>query len=124
MSDNFKVQLVFKDRIGIVFDITKLMSEQGLNIVSMEVAQKDGFAKISLEIEKLENSVNCNSLFALFETLPGLERQSELRRLPQEKRQRWLRTMFDGMSEGVILVDAGGVINTLNSVACRTLGLL
>ena len=124
MSDNLKVQLVFKDRIGIVFDITKLMSEQGLNMVSMEVAQKDGFAKISLEIEKLENSVNCSSLFALFETLPGLERQSELRRLPQEKRQRWLRTMFDGMSEGVISVDAGGVINTLNSVACRTLGLL
>jgi len=124
MSDNLKVQLVFKDRIGIVFDITKLMSEQGLSIVSMEVAQKDGFAKISLEIEKLENSVNCNTLFVLFETLPGLESQSELRRLPQEKRQRWLKTMFDGMSDGVISVDAGGLINTINSVACHTLGVL
>jgi transcriptional regulator of aroF, aroG, tyrA and aromatic amino acid transport len=124
MSDNLKVQLVFKDRIGIVFDITKLMSEQGLSIVSMEVAQKDGFAKISLEIEKLGNSVNCNTLFALFETLPGLESLSELRRLPQEKRQRWLRTIFDGMSEGLISVDAEGFINTINSVACRTLGVL
>ena len=124
MSDNLKVQLVFKDRIGIVFDITKLMSEQGLSIVSMEVAQKDGFAKISLEIEKLGNSVNCNTLFVLFKTLPGLESQSELRRLPQEKRQRWLKTMFDGMSDGVISVDAGGLINTINSVACHTLGVL
>ncbi len=124
MSDNLKVQLIFKDRIGIVFDITKLMSKQGLSIVSMEVAQEDGFAKISLEIEKLENSVNCSTLFALFETLPGLESLLELRRLPQEKRQRWLRTMFDGMSEGVISVDPGGFINTINSVACRTLGIL
>jgi transcriptional regulator of aroF, aroG, tyrA and aromatic amino acid transport len=124
MSENLKVQLVFKDRIGIVFDVTKLMSEQGLSIVSMEVAQKDGFAQIALEIEKLDDSVNCNTLFALFETLPDLVRQSELRQLPQEKRQRWLRTMFDGMSEGIISVDAGGFINTINSVACHTLDVL
>jgi len=124
MSDNLKVELVFKDRIGIVFDVTKLMSEQGLSIVSMEVAQKDGFAHLALEIEKFDNSVNCSTLFALFETLPDLESLTELRLLPQEKRQRWLRIMFDGMSEGIISVDAGGFINTINSVACRTLDVL
>lgn len=64
------------DRVGIVFDITKLMSEQGLNIVSMEVAQKEGFAQISLEIERGDNGVTNDSLFALFETLPGLESQA------------------------------------------------
>lgn len=124
MSGNLKVELIFKDRIGIVFDIAKLMSEQGLNIVTMEVAQKDGFAKISLEIEKGDNDITSNTLFALFETLPSIESQSELRRLPQEKIQRWFRTLFDGMSEGVISVDAGGAINTINSVACRTLGVV
>lgn len=124
MSENLKIQLIFRDRIGIVFDIAKLMSQQGLNIVSMEVAQNEGFAQISLEIEKIDNGVNCNTLFSLFETLPGIDSLSELRRLPQEKRQRWLRTIFDGMSEGVISVDAAGIINTINSVACRTLGVL
>ncbi len=123
MSENFKIQLLFKDRIGIVFDIAKLMSEQGLNIVSMEVAQKEGFAQISLEIAQEDKGVTSTTLFALFETLPGLESQKELRRLPQENRQRWFRTLFDGMSEGVISVDSRGIINTINSVACRTLGL-
>jgi len=124
MSDNLKVELVFKDRIGIVFDITKLVYEQGLSIVSMEVAQQDVFSKIALEIKKSEDIVSCDALFALFETLPDLKSHSELRRLPRENRQRWLRIMFDGMSEGVISVDANGIINTINSVACRTLDVL
>ncbi len=124
MPNNLKVQLIFNDRIGIIFDIARLMSDQGLNIVSMEVEQKEGFAKISVEIEKEDNGVTSNSLFALFETLPGLESQSALRLLPQEKRQHWLRTIFDGMNEGVISVDAGGFINTINNVACKTLGVV
>lgn len=122
MSASLKFQLIFYDRIGIVFDITKLMSEQGLNIVAMEVAQKEGFAKISIEIGQQNNSATSNTLFALFKTIPGLESIAELRRLPEEERQRWVRIVFDGMSEGVVSVDAGGFINTVNKVACRILG--
>ncbi len=124
VKENLKFQLLFKDRIGIVFDIARLMAEQGLNIVSMEVEQKNGYAKISIEIEKMEHHLDGASLLALFATLPQIESQSELRRLPQERRQRWFRTLFDGMSEGIISVDEKGKINTINSVACRTLGLL
>jgi transcriptional regulator of aroF, aroG, tyrA and aromatic amino acid transport len=124
VNGNLKFQLLFKDRIGIVFDITRLMSEHGLNIVAMEVEQLNGFAKISIEIEQKEHIFEASSLLALFATLPQIESHSELRRLPQERRQRWFRTLFDGMSEGIISVDEKGRINTINSVACRTLGLL
>ncbi|MFH0783141.1 MAG: sigma 54-interacting transcriptional regulator [Pseudomonadota bacterium] len=122
MNGNLKHQLLFKDRIGIVFDIARLMTWQGLNIVNMEVEQKDGFAKISIEIEKIGFGIDKEALFALFSTLPGIENQIELLSLPQEKRQEWFRTLFDGMSEGIISVDARGIISTINSVACRTLG--
>ncbi len=123
MTGNLKFQLLFKDRIGIVFDIARLMCEQSLNIVAMEVEQKDGFAKISIEIEKKEHNLDKASLLALLATLPQIESQLELRNLPQERRQKWFRTLFDGMNEGIISVDAKGVINTINNVACRTLGL-
>ncbi len=123
-ASNLKFKLLFEDRIGIVFDIARLMTEQGLNIVSMEVEQKDGFAKISIEIEKTNHNFDKNALFSLFSTLPKLESQSELRRLPQEKRDKWFRTLFDGMSEGVLSVDATGIINTANKVACRLLGMV
>lgn len=118
-----KFQLLFKDRIGIVFDIARLMTEQGLNIVAMEVEQNDGFAKISIEIERNEQHFDSEALLSLFATLPGIESRKPLRRLPQEKRERWIRTLFDGMSEGIISVDSEGLINTINSVGCRTLGL-
>jgi transcriptional regulator of aroF, aroG, tyrA and aromatic amino acid transport len=123
MDENLKFELLFKDRIGIVYDIARLMSGQSLNIVAMEVEQKDDVAKISIEIEKQEHHLDKASLLALFATLPQIESQVELRHLPQERRQRWFRTLFDGMSEGIISVDATGMINTINNVACRTLGL-
>lgn len=123
MNENLKFQLLFKDRIGIVFDIARLMSEHSLNIIAMEVEQNQGFAKISIEIEKTDNNLDKASMLVLFATLPGIESQSELKRLPQERRQKWFRTLFDGMSEGIISVDAKGKINTINSVACRTLGV-
>jgi transcriptional regulator of aroF, aroG, tyrA and aromatic amino acid transport len=119
MPSNFKLQLLFKDRIGIVFDIAQLMTQQGLNIVSMEVEQQDEFAKISIEIEQNKQGLDKEALLALCSTLPGIESRKELKSLPQEKRQRWSRTLFDGMSEGIISVDAGGIINTINAVACR-----
>ncbi len=121
MAQNLKLQLLFNDRIGIVFDITKLTTSQGLNIVTMEVEPMDGLAKISIEIELGDRQFDKEGLFSLFATLPGLVSQTELIRLPQEKRQKWFRTLFDGMSEGIISVDAAGIINTINCVACRTL---
>ncbi len=123
-SQNLKYQLLFKDRIGLVFDIARLMTRQGLNIITMELEQKKGFARVSIEIEKMAHTPDKEGMQALFSTLPDIEGISELRRLPQEKRQRWFRTLFDGMSEGIISVDANGIVNTINNVACRTLSLV
>jgi len=122
MPDNLKFQLLFKDRIGIVFDIARLMTRQNLNIVTMEVEQKEGFAKISIEIEGKDHSFDKDGLLALFSTLPGIDNWKELQYLPRERRQHWFKTLFDGMSEGIISVDSCGNINTINSVACRILG--
>ncbi|WP_419778315.1 sigma 54-interacting transcriptional regulator [Maridesulfovibrio sp.] len=120
MPENKKYKLLFKDRIGIVFDITKLMLEHKLNIISMEVEQKDGFARISLEIEE-GHSYETSEILNLFSSLPGIDSHCELKRLPQEKREKWFRTLFDGMSEGIVSVNSKGIINTANSVACHIL---
>ncbi|MFW5489622.1 MAG: sigma 54-interacting transcriptional regulator [Desulfovibrio sp.] len=122
MARSLKFKLLFEDRIGIVYDVARLMVDQGLNIVSMEVEQQNGYAKIAVEIEKVDGDVDKDSLLSLFSTLPKIESQAELERLPQERRERWYRNLFDGMSEGVLSVDANGIINAANSVACRILG--
>ena len=121
MSDTLKFELKFLDRLGIVCDVARLVTDQGLNIVTMELQQKHGFATISLEIEKTDLEIDKNILLDLFSTLPGIKEWQKLKWLPQEKRQQWFRTLFDGMSEGIISVDSKGNINTINSVACRIL---
>jgi transcriptional regulator of aroF, aroG, tyrA and aromatic amino acid transport len=123
MRESKKFELVFKDRIGIVFDITKLIQNHNMNIISMEVEQEDGCAKVALEIDNAGDSIDNDALLPLFSTLPGIRKQEELNRLPQEKRELWSRVLFDWMSEGILSVDARGIINTANSVACRLLGL-
>lgn len=85
MVNSKKFKLLFKDRIGIVFDITKLMLEHKLNIISMEVEQKDGFAQISVEIDNINDETDTEDMLTLFASLPGIESQAVLKRLPQEK---------------------------------------
>jgi len=123
VTESKKFKLIFRDRIGIVFDITKLLLEHRLNIIRMEVEQKDGFAQVSIEIDRRSRSIDTRALLDIFSTLPGIEDQIVLKRLPQERRERWFRTLFDGMSEGIMSVNSRGVINTVNSVACRLLDL-
>ena len=120
MGDIKKYKLLFKDRIGIVFDITQLILKHQMNIICMEVEQKDGYAHISVEINGNEN-LSTEETLDLFSTLPGIESQTTLKRLPQEKREKWFRTLFDGMSEGIVSINSKGIVNTANSVACRIL---
>ncbi|WP_051309202.1 sigma 54-interacting transcriptional regulator [Desulfogranum japonicum] len=119
-AEGKKFRLLFRDRIGIVFDITRLMLEHGINIISMEVEQEEGYAKISLEISG-DKAEYPGEMLALFRTLPGIESHDIVTKLPQEKRDHWFRTLFDGISEGIISVNSKGIINTANKVACHIL---
>lgn len=123
MPESRKFRLVFKDRLGVVHDIATLMMEHQLNILSMEVEQDEGYAKISIEIQNNDDKLSILDLLNLFSNLPKIETQDTISSLPHEKRERWFRTVFDAMSEGVISVNADGIVNTVNKVACRILGM-
>lgn len=123
MNNSQKFKLLFKDRIGIVFDITQLILKHGLNIIRMEVEQEDGYANVSIEIAGMDGTIDSKKLLEIFSTLPGIEDQTKLKRLPQERRERWFKILFDGMSEGIVSVDSRGIVNTVNHVACRIFNL-
>ncbi|MGA8239632.1 MAG: ACT domain-containing protein [Desulfobacterales bacterium] len=48
---NVKLKMVFRDRVGIVADVSALVADFGLNISSMEVERKDDRAAVYLEAE-------------------------------------------------------------------------
>jgi predicted amino acid-binding ACT domain protein len=47
-----RLELVFKDRIGIVADISAVIARFGINIVSMEAEQRQDRAHVFLEARK------------------------------------------------------------------------
>lgn len=123
MSRNIKVKLVFKDRLGIVYDVSRCILQQHLNVICMEVEQQEGFAEVTLNIDSLSEHLDPKEILSVLSALPGVSQAYQVKRLPQEKREKWFRTLFDGMSEGIISVDAKGFINTANSIACRILNM-
>ncbi|BCL62590.1 hypothetical protein DGMP_32830 [Desulfomarina profundi] len=84
MSGNLKFELKFKDRIGLVFDVARLMTEQSLNIVTMELQQKQGLATISLEIEKPDYPFDGSALLELFPALAGIREWRKIEWLPMK----------------------------------------
>ena len=104
MTGNPKFQLLFKDRIGIVFDIARLMCKQGLNIIAMEVEQKNGFAKISIEIEKKEHNLDKAGRMSVQEGAKYLERFYGGRGI--------LLGGVTGVASANVVVIGGGVVGT------------
>lgn len=112
-----KLHLHFKDRIGIVADISSEIARHGLNIVAMEVVQNDGCAHVYLEIGSGERNLPPEEVLALLAASPGLLEIRLIEALPHEKQANLLRTVLDNIDESILAVDAAGRVTLMNSVA-------
>ena len=114
---SFKLELIFRDRVGIVADISSLIAEHGFNIVSMEVQRKDDKAYVYV---KTENGTHASRKEEIFEILGRISDLIEIRfieTLPQEDRENRFRVVLDNISDGVISIGRDGKITTINKVA-------
>jgi PAS domain S-box-containing protein len=118
---NPKLKLCFRDRIGIVADISSRIAQNNLNIVSMEVVRKDDQAHVYLELENISTCLTQGNLPELFRDIDGLYEFKTIAVLPQEERENRFRTVLDNISDGVISVDKEGRITTINRIACKAL---
>ncbi|MBT8763943.1 sigma 54-interacting transcriptional regulator [Desulfohalobiaceae bacterium Ax17] len=114
---SFKLELIFRDRVGIVADISSLIAEHEFNIVSMEVQRKDDKAYVYV---KTENGTHASRKEEIFEILGRISDLIEIRfieTLPQEDRENRFRVVLDNISDGVISIGRDGKITTINKVA-------
>ncbi|MBF0467774.1 MAG: sigma 54-interacting transcriptional regulator [Desulfamplus sp.] len=116
---NYKLRLCFKDRMGIVADISTTLARSGFNIVSMEVDRSKDEAHVYTEIENIEQIIDNNGLFHLFDTMADFIEIKFIETLPQEERTNRFRVVLDNMSDGVISIDRDGKITTMNRVAAE-----
>ncbi|MBI5592226.1 MAG: sigma 54-interacting transcriptional regulator [Deltaproteobacteria bacterium] len=121
MTTPLKLNMIFKDRIGIVADFSTLIAEKGFSITSMEVERKDDKADVYVGIEKKDRMPDRQAIFEMLGKIPGLLEIRFLEFLPQEMRENRFRVVLDNIGDGVISIDRDGRITTINKVARRVL---
>jgi transcriptional regulator of aroF, aroG, tyrA and aromatic amino acid transport len=112
-----KLHLNFKDRIGIVADISSVIAAHGLNIIAMEVVQKEGCAHIFLEIDHGKGACPREDILTMLAVFTDLLEISFIDALPHEKQSNLLRIVLDNIDESIVAVDGKGCITLMNSVA-------
>jgi PAS domain S-box-containing protein len=117
-----KMELVFKDRIGIVADISAVIARFGINIVSMEVEQRDYRAHVYLEARKRDEAVDDAHLWAELSAIPDSIRLQHIDIMPQKERVNRFRVVLDNISDGVLSIGRDGCITTINKVARKAVG--
>ena len=120
--NSYKIELVFADRVGIVADVSVSFARHRLNIVSMEVVRREEHAHLYFETEGDLVIASVDDLFAILGDITGLKEIRFIPSLPQEERENRFRVVLDNISDGVISIDTGGRITTINAVARRALG--
>ncbi|MGD9174329.1 MAG: sigma 54-interacting transcriptional regulator, partial [Desulfobacterales bacterium] len=119
---NLKLELIFKDRVGIVADISSLIAKQGGNILSMEVIRLEDRAHVFLETEEEERATWSEEIIETLANIADLIQIRLIDTLPNEERENRIRVVLDNISDGVISIDQKGKITTINRVARQALG--
>ena len=112
-----KLKMVFRDRIGVVADVSALVANFGMSISSMEVDRKDDKAAVYLEAEGGNKTPATKDIFHVLGGIPDLFEIRFVDMLPHEERENQIRVVLDNISDGVISIDTAARITTINRVA-------
>ncbi|WP_442935492.1 sigma-54 interaction domain-containing protein [Nitratidesulfovibrio sp. 1201_IL3209] len=139
------MECIFRDRVGIVSDLSSLLAGQALSIVSMEVERRAGGVTPALSTSPNPADPAPGPVFgmdrafvyleadspsdvdraALFETLGRIPDLLEFRivdTLPAEERANRFLVLLDNLRDGVLSIDAQGRLTSINKVAREAYG--
>jgi len=108
-----RLWISFEDRVGFVFDVSRVIFAWRLNIVSIEITRT---GSLYVHIGKVDS----RELAGLINELSGIPGVLEICRvplMPSEEREKKTKAVLDTVSEGILSVDAGGIITSINPVA-------
>lgn len=117
MNQTVKLNLLFRDRVGVVADISRRLADRSMNIVAMEVERRNEMADVYLAVDPGTDAVTGPALLKILSGLDGLQSIRLIRSMPNENRQNTFHTVLDNISDGIISIDASGRITTINQLA-------
>ncbi|MEG6616416.1 sigma 54-interacting transcriptional regulator [Peptococcaceae bacterium 1198_IL3148] len=108
-----RYRIQFKDRVGMVHDVSNMLSLKNINIASLQVLPNNMY----LEIEAV-SSAECEQLKKELSQIAAVEMVEYINLMPHEERERKVKAVLDSVSEGIIAIDKNGYINIFNP-ACE-----
>ena len=116
-----KFELIFKDRDSDLADISALIAQHGLNIVSMEVVREADKANVYVEAENGVKNSKHREILERLGRIPDLIESRLIDTLPQEERENRFRVVLDNISDGVVSIGKDGQVTTINKIALEAL---
>ncbi|MTI81421.1 MAG: PAS domain-containing protein [Firmicutes bacterium] len=110
---SLRYRIEFDDRVGIVLDVSKVVSLKNINIISLQVLPNNMF----LEIEAV-TADKCRHLEQELVQIPEVRKVVPIDMMPHEERERKVKAVLDSVSEGILAIDKNGYITTFNP-ACE-----
>ncbi len=120
-----KLCLTFADRLGIVADIARILSEYLISITAMEVEVDplSRVVKVYLSLDASQSGCRWDEVQRILADIPGLQRLEPVQSLPRERHEAWLRLVLDSISDGLLAADQHGCLTLINRAAQTVFGL-
>ncbi|MBP2642715.1 MAG: tyrR [Firmicutes bacterium] len=106
------------DRVGLVLDISSLLAEEHINILSMEVELKT----VYLETEELTPTTT-DKLIRQLLLIPGILDIIEIDLMPHQEKAEQLNAVLASVSDGIIAIDTESIVTQYNLAAEKILHL-
>ena len=104
------------DRVGLVMDISRILAERHINILSMEVDLR----VIFLEVQPLSHHA-ARELAECLLTVPGILDVEMIDLMPHQERSQQIQAMLTSVQDGIIAIDRHGRITQCNPAAEKLL---
>ncbi len=116
--ETIRLKLPNVDRVGLVLDISEVLAARKINIISMEVEPNTAY----LELEPMATAVRQEVVSALL-AIPQVLDVVLIDLMPHQVRTEQLKAVMTSVSEGIVAIDAAGVVTHYNPAAERILHL-
>lgn len=111
-----RIKISNVDRCGLVFDISRLLLQKNINIISMEVT----INVIYFEIPDLGEAEE-KEVFSLIKSIENITEITRIPLMPHEEKVRRLKVVLDTVNEGILSIDENGNVIQYNQAAEKIL---
>ncbi|CUH96594.1 hypothetical protein P22_2684 [Propionispora sp. 2/2-37] len=115
---NLCLKISNEDRVGLVFDISRILAKQNMNIVSMEVVPGITYLEIELSHPREEAMLE-----AKLSAIPQVNHVVRIFQMPYQEREQELKTVMDTIGDGIMAINRQEVVIHFNAAAEKMLSL-